>query len=75
MVIFTYRPLYPLRKAPGTQWIRCRVSPRAGLDAVTKSKIPGPATNRTMVVQPVTTLTELSWLLDEVNTKFYLVLQ
>jgi hypothetical protein len=41
VVSLTPRPLYtPGERAPGTHWIGDLVSPRAGLDAVTKRKIP-----------------------------------
>jgi hypothetical protein len=36
------RPLYPRERAPGTHWIGGWSGPRAGLDAVSKRKIPIP---------------------------------
>jgi hypothetical protein len=41
------------RKAPCTHWIESCVGPRAGLDMVSKRKIPSPAWNRTPIVQTV----------------------
>jgi hypothetical protein len=40
----TSRPdcFIPREKAPGTDWIRSWVGPRAGLDTVSKKKIPSP---------------------------------
>jgi hypothetical protein len=42
VVSFTPRPLYPRERAAGTRWTGGRVGPRAGLNAVTKKKNPGP---------------------------------
>jgi len=50
VVNFTPRPRC---KSLGTHWIGDWVSPRVGLDAVTKGNSPGPAGNRTPIVQPV----------------------
>jgi hypothetical protein len=38
------RPIHftPRKRAPGTQWIGGWVGPRAGLDTVSKRKIPSP---------------------------------
>jgi len=32
--------LYPGERATGTEWIECRVGPRAGLEGVAKGKTP-----------------------------------
>jgi hypothetical protein len=43
-------------RAPGTHWIGGWVGPRAGLDAVVKTKIPSPrweSNSRTQIVQPI----------------------
>jgi hypothetical protein len=42
MVSFTPRPLYLRERAPDTHWIGGWVGPRAGLDMVSKRKIPSP---------------------------------
>jgi hypothetical protein len=46
----------PRGRAPGNHWVGGWVSPKAGLDAVVKRKIPSPrqeSNPRTPIVQPV----------------------
>jgi hypothetical protein len=43
----------PRERAPGTHWLEGRVSPRPGLDTVSKGKIPSADGNQTPIVQPV----------------------
>jgi hypothetical protein len=42
VIRFTHRPLYSQGKTPGTHWVGGWVSPKAGLDTVSKRKIPSP---------------------------------
>jgi hypothetical protein len=68
VISFKPRPLYPQGKSPWYPLDRRWVGPRAVLDTVVKRKIPSPhreSKTRTTIVQPIATLTELSWLLKK----------
>jgi len=43
----------PRERASSTQWISGCVGHRASLDVVVKTKIPAPAKNQTLLIQPL----------------------
>jgi hypothetical protein len=65
VISFTPQPLYPQERTPGIHWIGGWVSPRAGLDAGVRRKIPSPYRDSNPpppIIQPVSQqyTTELS---------------